>query len=167
MLNIKQFYTLKDLNQLNTSFKTNQNWLPCLNPRYYQNLMPDLKLERPSSLEIVMGNTGTDIAATLLAAFSGNPVAALLPVLTNALASGRHKERVEKTISEIESVLEEHSEQLIYINDQQYKLINETILAVFQAVDQSKIEYLKRVIRNTLNDGEIQSQERITISRYP
>lgn len=127
--------------------------------------MSDSKLEKPSPLEKVAGNTGTEIAATLLAAFSGNPVAALLPVLTNALASTRHKKRVEKAISEIAAVLEEHSEQLRGITDQQYKLINETILAVFQVVDEDKIEYLKRVIRNSLNDGDIKSQEAELLSR--
>ena len=90
--------------------------------------MANNKLDKPTALEKVSGNTGTEIAATLLAAFSGNPVAAILPVLTNALASGRHKQRVEKAINEIGAVLEEHSELLRNISDQQYKLINETEL---------------------------------------
>lgn len=123
------------------------------------------KLDKPSALEKAAGNTGTDIAATLLAAFSGNPVAAILPVLTNALASGRHKERVENAINEVGAVLDEHSELLLNITDQQYKLINETILSIFNTVDGDKLKYLKRVIRNTLDNDNIKSQEAELLSR--
>ena len=111
--------------------------------------MPNNKLEKPSALEKVTGNTGTEMAATLLAAFSGNPVAALLPVLTNALASGRHKQRVEKAVNEIGAVLDEHSDLLRNITDQQYKLINETVLSIFNTVDSDKLEYLKRVTKHS------------------
>ena len=127
--------------------------------------MANNKLDKPSALEKVAGNTGTEIAATLLAAFSGNPVASLLPVLTNALASGRHKQRVEKAINEIGAVLEEHSDLLRNITDQQYKLINETVLSIFNTVDSDKLEYLKRVIRNTLDNNNIKSQEAELMSR--
>jgi hypothetical protein len=116
-------------------------------------------------LEKVAGNTCTEIAATLLAGFSVNPFAALLPVLTNALASGRHKSRVEKSINEISAVLDEHSDLLRNITDQQYKLINETVLSIFNTVDTYKFKYLKRVVRNTLYDKNIKSQEAVLLSR--
>lgn len=122
-------------------------------------------LDMPTALEKITGNIGTEIATTLLAAFSGNPVTALLPVLTNTLASDRHKGRVEKSIKEISVLLDEHSDLLRNITDQQYKLINETVLSIFSSVDIAKLEYLKNIIRNTLDDDSIKSQEAELLSR--
>ena len=96
------------------------------------------KLKAPTALETVFGSKGTTIAATLLAAFSGNPVASLLPVLTNALASDRHKKRVENAVKEINIILEKHPEKLKNITDAQCKLINETVLTLFQTIEQEK-----------------------------
>lgn len=127
--------------------------------------MANDKLDKPTALEKATGNLGTDLAGTLIAVCSGNPVAALLPVLTKALASGRHKQRVENAMLEIREVLDEHSDRFRNITDQQYKLINETVLSIFSTVDSGKLEYLKRVVRNTLDDSNLKSQEAELLSR--
>jgi len=107
-------------------------------------------MEPESALEKVAGSPITDIGATLLAAFSGNPVAALLPSLAGALASERHKQRVENAIREIGALLRANETRVRQISDAQYKIINESVLALFQTVEQRKIEYLKNVISRTL-----------------
>jgi hypothetical protein len=122
-------------------------------------------IKKPTALEKVTGHFGTELAATLLAAFSGSPVAAVLPVLTNALASGRHRRRVEKAIEELSGDLSRHESKLRDLTDSQYKLINETVLSVFSTVEEEKLEYLRRVATNALDASEIKPQEAAVISR--
>ena len=121
-------------------------------------------MEDQGPLEKVTGNLGTEIAATLIAAFSGTPIAALLPVLTNTLAAGRHKKRVENAIEQISSDLQKLEDRLEHISDQQYKLINEAILAIFQTTEEKKIEYLRNVVRNSIG-LDISDHEASLISR--
>ena len=52
------------------------------------------QIDRPSNLEKISGNLLSEIGMTVLATYFGTPLAALLPVLSNSLASGRHKKRV-------------------------------------------------------------------------
>lgn len=127
--------------------------------------MTESKLKEATALETISGSTGFTIAATLLSAFSGNPVASLIPVLTNALASNRHKKRVEEAIKEISIILESHADELKNISDAQYKLINETVLTIFQTIEQEKLFYLKNIINNTVSEEEIESHEAVLLSR--
>ncbi len=127
--------------------------------------MSNSKLEKPTLPEKIASNLGTNIAATLLAAFSGNPVSSLLPILTSTLASGRHKKRVEKALSEISQVLDNYSDRLQAISDEQYKLINETVLTIFQTTEQAKLVYLKKVIDNSLSENDIKPHEAVLLSR--
>ena len=122
-------------------------------------------IAQPSALERVSGALSTDLAATLIAAFSGMPVAALLPVLTNALASGRHKERVERALGEIAETLEAHATAIRDLSDAQYKAINETVLTVLQTVEDEKLAYLKHAVRNLLKARDLRSQEADVLSR--
>lgn len=127
--------------------------------------MTDTKLPAPTTTESIAGHLGSDIAATLLAAFAGTPMAALLPVLTTTLASGRHKARVESTIAEISDILDRHEKQLKNVSDPQYKIINEMILAVFQTTEQEKLSYLRNVLSNAISADELTAQEADFISR--
>ena len=122
-------------------------------------------MEEQNKLEKMAGNLGTGIAATLIAAFSGTPVAALLPMLTNTLASGRHKKRVENAIKQISSDLKMLEDKMEKIGDQQYKLINDAILTVFQTTEDQKIEYLRNVVKNSIALGSITDHEASLISR--
>lgn len=102
---------------------------------------------------------------TLIAAYSANPLAALLPVLTNSLASERHKARVERVIGEIAANLEQQKDQLQRLSDEQYKLVNETILAIFHTTDARKLEYLRAAVSNGLAASDLVPQEAVLLSR--
>lgn len=112
-----------------------------------------------------MGNTATNVAMSLLAAQVATPLAALLPVLTSALASGRHKERVEAAIHTLERDLEKHRNKLKDVSDAQYKLINEAVLTVFSTLNENKLTYLRRVVINALDENEIEPLEASLLSR--
>jgi hemoglobin-like flavoprotein len=127
--------------------------------------MSKSSLPEKTNLEGIAGSLPTEIGATLIAAFSGTPVAALLPVLTNALASRRHKERVERALVDISAELERQKDALVNITDAQYKLVNETILATLQATDEDKLQYLRNVLSNAIRADEIQPQEADFLSR--
>jgi hypothetical protein len=122
-------------------------------------------LPEKTRLEKISGALPTEIGATLIAAFSGTPVAALLPILTNTPASGRHKQRVEKALEDMSSELERQKDILMNISDAQYKLVNETILATLQATDEDKLQYLRNVLSNAVRADEIQPQEADFLSR--
>ena len=122
-------------------------------------------MERKSTLEKLSDSLPAKITTTALAAFSGNPLAVFLPILTNTLAGSRHKERVEKAIIEIEKILKDHEEKIQYLSDAQYKIISETILTIFQTIDEAKLEYLKRAIKNSLLYSDISPHDAERISR--
>lgn len=112
-------------------------------------------IEKPSNFEKVSGNLLTEIGVTALAAFAGIPLAALLPVLSNSIASGRHRNRVEKALSEINQILKEHEDKIRKLTDSQYKVINEIILAILQTTEDEKIRYLKSAIKNSIEEEKI------------
>ncbi len=117
-------------------------------------------MEKQSSLEKLSGNIGTQTTLATLAACVSlaadpvvTPLASLLPVLANSLAAGRHKERVEKTIVEIEAKLRAHEDALQALSDDQFKLLNEIVIAVLQTTEDEKLTYLKQAIDHGLSEG--------------
>lgn len=122
-------------------------------------------MDDKSKLEKISGSLPANIGGTLLAAFSGTPLTALLPVLTSALASGRHRQRVEKAINEISSQLEQQSEKLKDLTDGQYKVVNESVMAIFQTLEEKKLRYLQNVIQNIIDDVSVDDQQAALISR--
>lgn len=117
-------------------------------------------MEKQSGLEKLSGSIATQGALTTLAACVSlaadpvvTPLVSLLPVLANSLAAGRHKERVEKAISEIEVKLRAHEEVLRSLSDDQFKLLNEIVLAVLQTTENEKLAYLQQAIDNGLSVG--------------
>lgn len=122
-------------------------------------------LTPPSALERVSGHTGTGAALTLLGALSGNPLAVLLPVLSNSLASARQRKRVEEALRQIDTTLNEHSDVLHNLSDSQYKLVNEAILALLHTTSLEKIQYLRRAVRNSLALADVLPQEAVILSR--
>jgi hypothetical protein len=123
------------------------------------------KLEKPSLLEKVSGSLPTGAAATALATYVGTPLAALLPVLSQALASERHKKRVEKDLKDINRILTCHEDKLKELSDSQYKTINEIILTILQTTEQEKIEYLKTAVKNTFKQDRLTNSVATLISR--
>jgi hypothetical protein len=122
-------------------------------------------LKKESFTEKISGNPTTESALTLISALSGNPVSALLPLLSNSLANGRHKKRVEAALTEVNKILAQHEEKIRSLTDGQYKLINETILSFLQTTSSKKINYLKNVIRNTLKVEETATEDGVFLSR--
>ena len=118
-----------------------------------------------TKIEKVTGHIGTESALTLVGALSGMPLAALLPVLAKSLASERQKQRIENAFVQIDATLRQHSAAIQDMTDAQYKLINETILALLHTTSAEKIEYLRRAVSNCLSLTEIMPQEAIVLSR--
>ncbi len=125
--------------------------------------MPPLK--SPTALERVTGNVATESALTYLASWAGGPLAALLPVLSKSLASERQKARVEQTLVEINQILEKHDAEIRNLSDEQYKIINEAVLALLQATQAEKLNYLRTVVQNSLTLQDVLPQEAIALSR--
>lgn len=101
----------------------------------------------------------------LVGALSGSPLAVLLPVLAKSLASGRQRQRVEAALVDINSVLEAQGEALRNLTNAQYKIINESILAILHTTSDEKLLYLRRVVHNGLRMSEIQPEEAVVLSR--
>jgi len=122
------------------------------------------RLKPPTTLETVVSSLPAAASLAALAAYAATPLAALLPVLGQTLAAGRHQKRIKEALSEISSTLEAHSERLSEISDDQFKLLNETILSLLQTTNEDKLDLLKRAIRNELST-EVRSLEASFLSR--
>ncbi|HBO4312263.1 TPA: hypothetical protein L4V00_001827 [Pseudomonas aeruginosa] len=123
-------------------------------------------VDDPSGIERVAGSSAMTLAATGIAAVATGPLAPFipaisgvlaqfLPILTTSLASTRQAERVQEAFKAVNAELEEHAELLRKMSDEQYKLINETVVAILQTTDPAKIEYLKRAVSNGLQLPEL------------
>jgi len=122
-------------------------------------------MQQPTVIEQVAGSRATETALTIVTALSGGPLAALLPVLAGSLASERQKLRVESALTAIDTILKRHEKSIRNLTDEQYKLINETVLTLLHTTDTGKIEYLKRAVQNTLIISDIKPQESVALSR--
>ncbi|MBA6303131.1 hypothetical protein [Colwellia sp. MB02u-14] len=106
-------------------------------------------MKQASGLEKISGSLPVNAGVTALAAVLAGPVAALIPVLTSTLASGRHKVRVEAAISEIDSRLSSIEKFNESLTDSQYQLINNIVVTILNTPNDEKIKYLKDAIYNT------------------
>jgi hypothetical protein len=122
-------------------------------------------MEEPTALEKLTGNLITQGGLAVIAASVGTPIAALLPILVDTLAAGRHRDRVKKTLDDIELILKSHRRMLDRLTDPQYKLLNETVLAVLQNTEDDKIVYLRRVIVTGIEHSEISHTVAAQVSR--
>jgi hypothetical protein len=113
-------------------------------------------MDEKSKLEKISGSLAAGAASTAIGALGATvtPLAAFVPFLVQTLASGRHSKRLEKAISEIESILEQHSDEIKNVSDDQYKIINEAIAAAFYTINQEKLNYLVKVVENSTNRPE-------------
>lgn len=111
------------------------------------------------------GSVATEGALTVVGALAGGPLAALLPVLAKSLAAERQKSRVEAALRDIEQVLTEHESALNALSDAQYKLINESILAILHTTAEEKLVYLRRAVRNALAMAALDSQDAVVLGR--
>ena len=122
-------------------------------------------MKPPSKLEKAAGSLTVQAALTAVAAAAGTPLAALLPVLATTLAAGRQKQRVVATLTEMNDILAKHESQLVVLTDQQYKFINEAVLALLHTTNESKMEFLRNVVHNGLSTPEMADHEAVFLSR--
>ena len=118
-----------------------------------------------TTTERASGNLVTGMGLTVIAAISGGPIAALLPVLADSLAGERHRRRVDEALASIDSTLRRHETKLRGLDDQQYKVMNEAILALLQASSADKVDYLRRAVENSLDIEQLEGQEAVVLSR--
>ena len=118
-----------------------------------------------TALERVSGSLVTESALTVLVAIAGGPLAPLLPVLTKSLAAERQRKRVEQALGDIGQVLRDHEAQIRDLSDEQYKVINESVLALFQTTHEDKLKYLRAAVKNAFQLRDIAPQESIALSR--
>lgn len=119
----------------------------------------------PTVIEQAAGHVLTQSVLTIISVISAGPLAALLPVLAGSLAAERQKARVELCLSEITSILSGHDQEIRNLSDEQYKIINETVLALFHTTEQEKLKYLRAIVANTLNVHDFKPQEATVLSR--
>lgn len=125
------------------------------------------------TVEKTFGNPVTTLTSTAVGAVGGFFMAgplgavlgALLPELTGILAQERARKRVDSAIEDLRHICNEHEEKLNKINDAQYKILAETVLTTLQTIEEGKLDYLKRIIRNTISNTEITPHEAALISR--
>lgn len=102
---------------------------------------------------------------TVIAAHVGGPLVALLPVLSNSLAARRQQARVEIALSDIQQVLAGQEAKIHELSDEQYKIINEAVLALLNTTQNEKLAYLRRVVQNALTYRDMDPRESVLLSR--
>jgi len=120
---------------------------------------------QPSGIEKVAGSLVTEAVLTVAAALAGGPLAPLLPVLAKSLAGSRQQQRVQLALSEVCEELERNEAAVRSLTDEQYKLINESVLAMLQTTQTEKLAYLRCAVSNALNVRDMSGQEAIVLSR--
>jgi len=118
-----------------------------------------------TGLERIAGSLPVELGATIIASLAGGPAAALLPVLTNTLASGRHQARVKDALDSLEQELQKVRGDVDKITDAQYKFISETTLSILHSPDDQKVEYLKSAIVGALDVPDISMHDAVLSSR--
>ena len=120
---------------------------------------------RATAIEQVAGSLSVQAALTVIAAVAGGPLAPLLPLLANSLAAQRQLARVETELVEIQKILTQHETNIRDLSDEQYKIINETVLALLQTTQTDKLRYLRSVVQNALTYRDVDSRESVILSR--
>jgi hypothetical protein len=120
---------------------------------------------KPTVVEKVSGGLITEAALTVVAAIAGGPLAPLLPVLSKSLAAERQKKRVEAELAAIHELLASQSERVEALSDEQYKVVNETVLAVLQTTQEQKLKLLRNAVANALAADVGHAREAAMLSR--
>lgn len=123
------------------------------------------KPSKASALERISGNLVTESVLTTVAAVAGGPIAPLLPVLAKSLAARRQQARVEAALTEMQQTLAAQEALVHTLSDEQYKLVNEAISAVFQTTQEAKLKLLRNVVANTLTTEVTSGREAAVLSR--
>ena len=111
--------------------------------------------DEQTALERTSGHPLTGVALTTISVLIPTPLTALLPVLADSLATGRHKRRIDEELKRINTVLEAQRHKVNCLTDPQYKLLNEVIIAVLHNLENEKAENLRKAIANTLSASNV------------
>jgi hypothetical protein len=122
-------------------------------------------IEPPTRLESLAGSKSAEIVLTAVAASAGGLFAPLLPVLAKSLAADRQRLRVEATLEEIRSTLEANEQAVRHLSDEQYRIVNETISAVFSTTSAEKMALLRRAVSNAIKPTDYQPKDAAALSR--
>ena len=124
-------------------------------------------MEKETAIEGIASHIATKTVANAVALVgaAATPLAAFVPFLVDALASGRQSRRLDAMFSELTAVIQQHSEKIGEISDDQYKVINEAISAAFYTVDQRKLDILKNAAANAFTKADAVSNISDALSR--
>lgn len=124
-------------------------------------------MSEPSLLEKVASSLPAKGAANTVSVLGATitPLAAFVPFLVEALASGRQSERLEAMFRDLRALTEANAAKLRDLTDDQYKVVNEAISAAFYTIDQEKIEILKRAAANAFLNPDAVMQVSDSLSR--
>jgi hypothetical protein len=121
-------------------------------------------IEQPSAVETI-ADTPAQLALTALAAYSGGWMAALLPVLSNTLAQGRARKRVEAALNDVNDRLAAMADRLQDLSDAQYTAIGRVVSTMFETVDEEKLRLLKAAVLNIAGSDFLNGFEAQAIAR--
>jgi len=68
-------------------------------------------------------------------------------------------------LREMNDILAKHEAELASLSDQQYKFINEAILALLHTTNERKMMLLRDVVQNSLSASSLPDQEAVFLSR--
>jgi hypothetical protein len=124
-------------------------------------------MDNASNLEKITGSLAAGVTGTTVAALGSSitPLAAFVPFLLQSLATKRQSERIDNALKEINAILESHGDAIRELSDPKYKLVGESISAVFQSVDKAKIDFLKNAIDRAITSPEVTANNVDYLSR--
>ena len=106
--------------------------------------------DESTGVEKVAGSLVTEAALTVISAVAGGPIAPLLPILSKSIAATRQKQRIETELSTVNAILRSHENRIASLSDEQYKVINEAVLALLQTTQAEKLRLLRNSVANAL-----------------
>ena len=122
-------------------------------------------LRKSTAVEKIAGSIATESTLTVVAALAGGPLAPLLPVLAKSLAARRQQERVEAALVDIQEILVKHEHLLETLTDEQYKIVNEIVLATLHTTQEEKLTLLRHAVRNALTLDGLSQRSAAMLSR--
>lgn len=124
-------------------------------------------MEKETVLESISSHIVTKTIANTVALVgaTATPLAAFVPFLVDALASGRQGKRLDAMFSELTALITQHSDQIKEISDDQYKVINEAVSAAFYTIDQRKLDILKNAAAKAFTKADAVANVSDALSR--
>jgi len=131
-------------------------------------------IQGPTGVEKVAGSpvtegilTATAAAAAMLSSTPGGVaiIATALPILAKSVGGARHLKRMTDALEAMNTALEAQAERLDAINDAQYQLINELVVAAMGTADEVKLGLLRDAAVRSLDEKELPLDDAVTLGR--